>query len=55
MLMFTFVVATRALQAHSSRSEAFSGPFDQTGLGRGSSWTNAEMRLGLDSHYQSGS
>ena len=55
MLMFTFEEVTRALQGRSSRSEAFSVPFDQIGLGRGSSWTNAVRLLGPDSHYQSGS
>ena len=55
MLMFTFEGVARALQARSSRTEAFSGPFDQKDLGRGSSWTDAERRLSPDSHYQSGS
>ena len=55
MLMFTFEVVARALQARSSRTEAFSGPFDQKDLGKGSSWTDAERRLSPGSHYQSGS
>ena len=55
MLMFIFAGAARALQARSSRTEAFGGPFDQIDLGRGSSWTDAERRLSPGSHYQSGS